>query len=42
VVSVLATQGILTAGLSPALVAGLLALVLIYLALLDLVKVRLF
>ena len=42
VVSVLATQGILMAALSPALIAGLLAAVLIYLALLDLVKVRLF
>jgi H+-transporting ATPase len=42
VVSLLATQGILMTALSPALVAGLLAVVLIYLALLDLVKVRLF
>ena len=41
-VSVLATQGILMAALSPVLVAGLFATVLIYLVFLDLVKVRLF
>jgi len=41
-VSVLAIQGIFMAALSPALVAGLLAVVLFYLSLLDLIKVRLF
>ncbi len=42
VVCVLATHGILMAALSPALVAGLLATVSIYLVLLDFIKVRLF
>ena len=41
-VSVLAIQGIFMEALSPALVAGLLATVLLYLALLDFIKVRLF
>jgi len=41
-VSVLAIQGIFMGALSPALVAGLLAAVLLYLALLDFIKVRLF
>ena len=41
-VSALAIQGIFMAALSPALVAGLLAAVLFYLLLLDLIKVRLF
>ena len=42
VVVVLATQGILMSALSPGLVAGLLLVVLVYMGLLDLVKVRLF
>ncbi|MGE5028224.1 MAG: HAD-IC family P-type ATPase, partial [Betaproteobacteria bacterium] len=41
-VTVLASQGILMAALSPTLIAELLVVVLVYLALLDLVKVRLF
>ena len=42
VVVVLATQGILMTALSPGLVAGLSLAVLVYMGLLDLVKVRLF
>jgi len=41
-VSVLAVQGIFMAALDPALVAALLATVMVYLVLLDLIKVRLF
>lgn len=41
-VSALAVNGVLMAALSPALVAELLAVVLIYLILLDFVKARLF
>ena len=41
-VVVLATQGILMTALTPTLVAGLLLVVLVYMGLLDLVKVRLF
>ena len=42
VVSLLATKGILMAALEPRLVAGLLMLLLVYLALIDIVKVRTF
>jgi H+-transporting ATPase len=42
VVGVLATEGVLMAPLSPVIVIGLLATVLLYLVLLDIVKVRLF
>jgi H+-transporting ATPase len=41
-VSVLAIRGVFMAALGPALVAGLLAAVMVYLVLLDLIKVRLF
>ncbi|MBI3343768.1 MAG: hypothetical protein HY028_02685 [Gammaproteobacteria bacterium] len=40
--SALAVNGILMAAVPPALVAGLFAIVLFYLTLLDFVKVRLF
>ncbi|GAO35613.1 pirin [Sulfuricella sp. T08] len=42
IVSVLATQGILMAAISPALVVGLLILVLIFLTVLDFFKIQLF
>jgi H+-transporting ATPase len=42
VVSVLATRGILMAAISPALAAGLLLVVLVYLIAVDFVKIRIF
>ena len=42
VVIVLATQGVLMTALNASLVAGLLLVVLVYMGLLDLIKVRLF
>lgn len=41
-VSILATQGILMAAISPALVAGLMILVVVYLTALDFLKIRVF
>lgn len=42
VVSLMATQGILMAAVSPALIAALLTAVLVYLTLVDFFKVRIF